>query len=978
MVDRVNAENIFVLTLNYIICFILLAGLYLVSLYNYLLFHGLAEIFSIVVSCAVFLVAWNARRFIDNNFLLLVGISLLFVGGIDALHTLAYKGMGVFPGQGANQATQLWIAARFLQAFSFFAAPFLFDRKFRFGWICAGYAAVTAILVASVFYWKIFPACFVEGVGLTGFKKTSEYVISGMFLASGGMLLARKDKFEKDVLQLLTLSIVLMIAAELAFTLYISVYGLSNLIGHFFKILSFLLIYKAIVETGFSKPYGLVFRELKKNEETLLRSKEELELRVQERTAELDSINQILRKEALERERRFRIETALRLIDEKILEGANFREALDIACEAIVDVGYPMCWIGQAMPDHTVRPVAYRGFNPGYLENIDLRWDDSHEGKGPTGISIRTGQPCVIRNISEISFNAPWREIVPGHACLSSASFPLKSGEGEVAGVLHIYDDHVGAFTDETIGWLGMFAQQCAIAVLSARRLEELRDTNQRLAFHFNRMPLGYIAIDREFRIVAWNPAAERIFGWSADEAMGKHPLELIVPPEMQAHVSGIWSKLCEGDESSGDISGHTIRKDGTKVFCEWFTTPLRDATGAMTGLLALVHDITEKIRLEKQLRIAQKMESVGTLAGGIAHDFNNALTGIIGYGELLRNRMAGDAQALHDLDEIMRCAERSSTLTRQLLAYARRQVIEPVNLNLSTLTADLMKLIGKVAGEHIEVRTSLAKGLSTIRADRGQIEQVLMNLCLNARDAMPEGGQLLVETEEVCLDEEYVKHNPYIKVGRYVLLKVSDTGIGMDEKTRERVFEPFFTTKGPERGTGLGLAMVYGIVKQHDGYIHLYSEPGRGTTFKVYFPAVEGLPDAVLETRREEAVRGGTETILLAEDEESVRWLAERALEDLGYKVLVARNGEEAIEIFRQNEDIALAVLDVIMPRKGGKEAYEDMHKADPNLKVIFMSGYTANAIHESFVLIAGVPFLPKPFGPSSLGKKVREVLDS
>jgi nitrogen-specific signal transduction histidine kinase/ActR/RegA family two-component response regulator len=391
-----------------------------------------------------------------------------------------------------------------------------------------------------------------------------------------------------------------------------------------------------------------------------------------------------------------------------------------------------------------------------------------------------------------------------------------------------------------------------------------------------------------------------------------------------------------------------------------------------------LVHDVTEKTKLERQLQTAQRMESVGTLAGGIAHDFNNVLTGIIGYGELLREKVAGDQGALQDLDVMMNAAGRASTLTRQLLTYARRQVIDPVNLSLNTLTADLMKLISKVAGEHIEVRTFLSKDLPTIRADRGQIEQVLMNLCLNARDAMPEGGQLLVETEEVYLDEEYVKHNPYIKVGKYVFLQVSDTGIGMDEKTRERVFEPFFTTKGPEKGTGLGLAMVYGIVKQHDGYIHLYSELGKGTTFRVYFPTVAARPDAVQETRREETVRGGTETILLAEDEESVRRLAKRVLEDLGYKVLVARNGEEAIEIFKLNGDIALAVLDMIMPKKGGKEAYEEIHKANPKLKVIFMSGYTAEAIHESFLLIAGVPFLPKPFGPRTLARKVREVLDS
>ncbi|MEK6696234.1 MAG: PAS domain S-box protein [Candidatus Deferrimicrobiota bacterium] len=505
-----------------------------------------------------------------------------------------------------------------------------------------------------------------------------------------------------------------------------------------------------------------------------------------------------------------------------------------------------------------------------------------------------------------------------------------------------------------------------------------MRETTRRLAFHVNRMPLGYIAHDREFRIVGWNPAAERIFGWSSDEATGKHPFELIVPPEMQAHVSGNWSKLREGDDSSGDSVGAALRKDGTTVNCEWFSTPLRDATGAMTGLITLVHDITEKVRLEKQLLMAQKMESVGTLAGGIAHDFNNSLTGIVGFGELLRMRMAGDEQAVHDLDEILRCAERASTLTRQLLTYARRQVIELVNLNLSTLVADLMKLIGKVVGEHIEVKTSLEKNVPTIRADRGQLEQVVMNLCLNARDAMPEGGRLVVETEDVYLEEEYVRQNPYMRTGRYALLTVSDTGVGMDEKTRERVFDPFFTTKGPDKGTGLGLAMVYGIVKQHDGFIHLYSEPGKGTAFKVYFPVIEAQPDAVPTIRREEIVRGGMETILLAEDEEVIRSFAERTLKELGYNVLVARNGEEAIEIFRQNKEIDLAVLDVVMPRKGGKEAFEEMHKQNPRLKVIFMSGYTSNGIHDSFVLIAGMPFLQKPFGPTILARKVREVLDT
>ncbi len=504
-----------------------------------------------------------------------------------------------------------------------------------------------------------------------------------------------------------------------------------------------------------------------------------------------------------------------------------------------------------------------------------------------------------------------------------------------------------------------------------------LRHSEEKYRSIINNTPLGIFRSSREGRFLMVNPALVEMLGYqSAEDLMNVDLVTgIYLHPEDRKYVL---EKFMDQDHPV--VLGIEIdwkRKDGKVLHVRASGKRVLDETGALAYFEVFAEDVTKQQILERQLQTAQRMESVGTLAGGIAHDFNNALTGIIGYGELLRGKVAGDRNALQDLDAMMGAAERASTLTRQLLTYARRLVIEPVNLSLNVLTADLMKLIGKVAGEHIEIKTILAKGLPTIHADRGQIEQVLMNLCLNARDAMPEGGQLLVETEAVSLDEEYVEHNLYIKAGEYVLLKVSDTGIGMDEKTRERVFEPFFTTKGPDKGTGLGLAMVYGIVKQHDGYIHLYSEPGKGTTFKVYLPAVKALPDTVAETKREETVRGGTETILLAEDEESVRWLAERALEDLGYKVLVARNGEEAVGIFRRNADIALAVLDVIMPKKGGKEAYEDMHKANPNLKVIFMSGYTADAIHNSFVLIAGVPFLPKPFSPRSLARKVREVLD-
>ncbi|MBI5905213.1 MAG: response regulator [Deltaproteobacteria bacterium] len=384
-----------------------------------------------------------------------------------------------------------------------------------------------------------------------------------------------------------------------------------------------------------------------------------------------------------------------------------------------------------------------------------------------------------------------------------------------------------------------------------------------------------------------------------------------------------------------------------------------------------------ERRNLEAQLRTAQRMESVGTLAGGIAHDFNNVLTVILGYGEMLKFRIAGDPKAVSDLDEMLRSAERASVLTRQILTFARRQIIELGNIDLNRVVADLGKLIRKVTREDIEFRTILAERLPTIRADRGQVEQVMMNLALNARDAMPGGGQLVVETQEAWLEEEYVRQRPYMKAGRYAVLSVTDTGIGMDEGTRERIFEPFFTTKGPDKGTGLGLAVVYGIVKQHNGFVHVYSEPGKGSTFRIYFPAVAVPADSQAPVSPG-IVLGGSETILLAEDDEAIRNLAEKTLGSYGYKVLVACDGEEAVDLLRRHgKEVAMVVLDVVMPKKGGKQAYEEMAGGTPGLKVLFLSGYPADAIHDSFVLHPGTPFLQKPFGPGDLARKVREILD-
>jgi PAS domain S-box-containing protein len=485
----------------------------------------------------------------------------------------------------------------------------------------------------------------------------------------------------------------------------------------------------------------------------------------------------------------------------------------------------------------------------------------------------------------------------------------------------------------------------------------------------------GIVITDTEGRIEYVNPSFERMTGYLQKEAVGQNMRILKSGKQDEMFYKNMWETISRGEVWRGRFTNK--KKDRTLYEEEAVISPVRNASGKIVHFVAGKRDITRDVILQKQVQTAQRMDSVGTLAGGIAHDFNNALTGIMGVAELLRLKVGENPDVSRNLDLLETCARQASTLTRQLLTFSRRQVTDPVNLDLNVVVSEMVKLVGKVIGEHIEVKIFLDKGLPTTKLDRGQVEQVIMNLCLNARDAMPSGGRLLLETADVTVHAEYVDTHPYVTPGRYAQLTVSDTGTGMDKETLGKVFEPFFTTKPVGQGTGLGLSSVYGIVKQSGGFIHAYSEPGNGSSFRVYFPAVEAPPDVVPGKRREEAVRGGTETILLAEDEESLRALAERILTGFGYTVLVARDGEEAVEVLDRNVNVDLAVLDVVMPRKGGMEAYEEMRKKKPNLKVLFMSGYSAGAVHESFVLTPGIPFLPKPYTPSSLARKMREVLD-
>jgi len=401
--------------------------------------------------------------------------------------------------------------------------------------------------------------------------------------------------------------------------------------------------------------------------------------------------------------------------------------------------------------------------------------------------------------------------------------------------------------------------------------------------------------------------------------------------------------------------------------------------------MISTVWDVTdrrraeaEKEKLQAQLQQATKMEAVGRLAGGVAHDFNNLLTVITGYSELLLQKVEKESPMHREVKEIKRAGERAASLTQQLLAFSRKQIIEPRVVRLDLLVAEMHAMLPRLIGEDIALQVTTGKDLGSVKIDPGQFQQILMNLAVNARDAMPDGGKIVIETSNVDLDEGYCALHPYVKPGRFVMLAVSDTGQGMSEEVKAHIFEPFFTTKEQGKGTGLGLAMTYGAVKQSGGSVEVYSEAGIGTTFKIYLPRVEGEASPSVKDDRPEDMRGGSETVLLVEDEDIVRNLCVRILERLGYKVLQARNGAEAIVLAQGYGDrIDLLLTDVVMPGMNGAELARQLVLHHPEGKVLFTSGYTDDAIVRHGILKEGVSFIGKPYTPSALAKKVRGVLD-
>jgi PAS domain S-box-containing protein len=504
---------------------------------------------------------------------------------------------------------------------------------------------------------------------------------------------------------------------------------------------------------------------------------------------------------------------------------------------------------------------------------------------------------------------------------------------------------------------------------------------NRRLAAIVEQSEEAILTIDLEQRIRSWNLGASRLFGRTAEEVIGD-PISSLFSGRPPAEVQAEIARLI-------DTPGRrelVLRPGPEALFAVGASaSPLHDEHGAQTGHIIVARDITERRRaeearteLEQQLRQAQKMEAVGRLAGGIAHDFNNLLAVVMGRSDLLLRRLGTDAQLQRHVQLIRETAGRAADLTQQLLAFSRKQVLKPRVVDPNAALTALQPMLRRLIGEDIEVVITLGSALGCIRVDPGQLDQVFLNLAVNARDAMPQGGRLTFRTLNVDLDDFFVRRHPGARPGPHVRLVVSDTGVGMDAETQAHLFEPFFTTKGPGKGTGLGLATVYGVIKQSGGHIVVESAPEQGATFVIHFPRVDEAVPVIEREQVPEELPGGSETVLLVEDEEAVRALANEILATSGYTVLQACHGAEALDLAdRHQSRIDLLLTDVVMPGIGGRELVERLGPRRPDMRVLYMSGYTADALGKHGVLEADTALLAKPFTPDILMKKVREVLD-
>lgn len=947
--------------------------LYLISRYSYNLFHSLADGLSIVIAACAFVVVWNSRRNVDNHYFTYLGISLLFFAFLDLMHMLGNKNMGVFPGYG-NLGPTFYIAGRYVLSLSLVIAPFFINRRLNTFLMFVFYSAATLLIILSVFYWKVFPACIIEGVALTPFKIVSDYVICVILLGAAGLLFVNRQSFDPRVLKVLIFSIILSIATGLMFTLYTDPFGVANMAGHLFQIASFYLIYVAVIETSIAKPQEILFRKLKQHEEKLI-----------DNVLQLDRANAELQQEIAERKQA-----------EKALHESEQRWAITLASigDAVIatDVEGRITFMnpvaetvtGWRLDQAVSRPV-------GEVFSVI-----GEETRCPVAKVLREGPVVGLANHT-ILVRKDGTEVP-----IDDSGAPIRDAVGNIVGV-------VLAFRDIT--------ERKAAEEVLRRTLVEAEERLRLLQSVMEQVPTGITIADApDIQIRMVSRYGEEILGgphhgmtagqvahrWRVLAADGTTPLSEDELPLVRA--------IRYGDiVSHAELVQETEQGERLSLLCN--ASPIRDSAGKITGGIVAWLDITrrkqveealrhahdelevkiqqrteelraayerlkeetrEREQAESQMRHAQKMEALGILAGGIAHDFNNILAAIIGFSELARDRTVEGARERRYLERVLQAGLRGRELVRHMLTFSRQTEQEKKPLQLSSIIKETVKLLRASLPSTLGINFSVKSESGVILGDPVQIQQVVMNLVTNGAYAMREKGGIL----DMELSDFTNSDIQGMEPGLYMKLVVRDTGSGIATDVIDKVFDPFFTTKPPGEGTGLGLSVVMGIVKQAHGYITVESTVGKGSIFTVYFPKIE--EERGVELTGCEDMPLGHEKVLFVDDEEALVEMGADILGELGYEVIGKTSSREALALFRLDPTgFDIVITDMTMPGMTGIQLASELLAIRPDTPIILTTGFSHMVTEESARAVGAKGFVVKPVTKGEIAKTVRRVLD-
>ena len=881
-----------------------LAGLFVVSRHNYLLFHGLAELFAVAVAWSVFFLVWNTRHLVRKDALLLLGIAYFFVGFIDLVQTLSYKGMGFFADSlASNHATQLWIAARGMETLSLLLFPLLLDRRIGLWPLLWGYAAVTASILGAVFVWGLFPDCYVEGHGLTAFKIWAEYGFCLALALGIGLLLKRRERLDAEVCRLVVAAMAVSLATELAFTLYSDVYGLSNLIGHLLKIISFFLIYLALVRSAVVRPHETLFRELSESNRRLV--------------------------------------TLMGNLPGMAYRCRNTR-------------AWPMLFVSKGCE-------ALTGYDAAALT--------SDEGVAFADIIHPDDREMVWRVVQEAlesgrHFDVEYRI----HARDGGLRWVREKGllvgrDSEDTGLL---EGFIGDITD------------------LRHREEELWESEERRRLAVRFVKLGIWEMDLVNETVWCDEACDRLFGNRPVKMRDSRQwwVDRIHPDDRDRVLTSFECAI----EGQGDFWSCDYRfRAGSGDYAEIKDCAVikRGPDGKALRVAGAMLDVTEERRLEAQLHQAQKMEALGRLAGGIAHDFNNILYAMSGFAELLREDLTERVpEALGHVEEIETGIDRAATLVSRMLTFARKDQTVRRPIRLGRVIQEAQEMLRGVLPSSVELNIDLAGAGDTVEGDSVQLHQALLNLCTNAGHAMESqgGGTLSIRVTPNVLIGLAEAASERLEPGEYIKLTIADTGPGIASEHIEKVFDPFSTTKEVRQGSGLGLSILDGVVRAHHGAIKVHSEPGVGTAFEILLPQLaEDVREADESPKETEGrIRGGSERILVVDDEEAVVCMLSTLLLGLGYHVTTRLNGPSAMEAFLASPgDFDLVLTDLTMPRMGGDQLARCVLDIRPDIPVILSTGYGAQFGYREAQALGVRAVLMKPARKSTLAQTVRKVLD-